>query len=90
MSRVSENAALFIKSSLNISFFPQYFADEEYYKHPKDAIIHKLKSEIYSLESKIGNYDILRKQMIELEIQYRDLMVSKSESEGQVRGRINE
>ena len=28
--------------------------------------------------------------MIELEIQYRDLLVSKSESEGQVRTRINE
>lgn len=49
-----------------------------------------MKSEIYSLESKIGNYDILRKQMIELEIQYRDLLVTKSESEGHVRSRINE
>mgnify|MGYP006122266623 CR=1 FL=1 len=28
--------------------------------------------------------------MIELEIQYRDLLVTKSESEGQVRERINE
>eukprot|EP00356_Strombidium_inclinatum_P009247 CAMPEP_0170496132 /NCGR_PEP_ID=MMETSP0208-20121228/20301_1 /TAXON_ID=197538 /ORGANISM="Strombidium inclinatum, Strain S3" /LENGTH=39 /DNA_ID= /DNA_START= /DNA_END= /DNA_ORIENTATION= len=36
-------------------------------------------------KSKIGNYDILRKKMVELELAYRDLTLKKSKNEEQFR-----
>ena len=65
----------------NKSIYLKYFTDDQYFKHPKDIIIQQLEQEIYSLRSKMGNYDILRKQMVELELEYRQLMLSKESTE---------
>jgi hypothetical protein len=40
------------------------------------------------MQSKIGNYDILRKNMVDLELQYRELLMNKSKTEQQYRGQI--
>jgi hypothetical protein len=40
-----------------------------------------LKQEIYAQECKIGNYDVLRKNMINLELKYRELLLAKSNNE---------
>ena len=36
----------------------------------------------------MGNYDILRKQMVELELEYRQLMLSKASTEDQMRQQV--
>ena len=59
----------------------QYYQSEEYFRGPKDGIIHNLQNEIFELRSKLGNYDILRKNMIELELKYRDLYCRKANTE---------
>lgn len=41
------------------------------------------------MNSKIGNYDILRKNMVDLELQYRELLMTKSKTEEQYRGQIS-
>jgi hypothetical protein len=40
------------------------------------------------MQSKIGNYDILRKNMIDLELNYRDLIMKKAGNEDKYRGQI--
>tara|TARA_B110000285_G_scaffold126674_1_gene142808 strand:+ start:355 stop:513 length:159 start_codon:yes stop_codon:yes gene_type:complete len=42
------------------------------------------------MQSKIGNYDILRKNMIDLELNYRELLMKKANNEDQYRGQIGE
>ena len=46
----------------------RYYNQDQYFSGPKDQIIQTLQAEIYQQKSKIGNYDILRKSMIELEL----------------------
>ena len=38
------------------------------------------------MQSKIGNYDILRKNMVDLELQFRELLMNKSKTDEQYRG----
>ena len=51
----------------------------QYFKGPKDQAIHTLKQEMYALQTKIGDYDVLRKNMIDLEMRYRDLLVQRAD-----------
>lgn len=59
--------------------------NDEYFQGPKDQVINALKQEIYSLQCKIGDYDILRKNMIEMELKYRDMVMNKAQQEHQFR-----
>ena len=63
----------------------RFYNQDQYFSGPKDVIIQTLQSEIYQQKGKIGNYDILRKNMIELELKYRDLLVNKNQSEATVK-----
>jgi len=67
----------------------RYYNQDQYFSGPKDNIIQTLQAEIYQQKGKIGNYDILRKNMIELELQYRDLLVNKNANEANVKSQIN-
>lgn len=68
----------------------RYYQQDQYFTGPKDQIIHQLEQEIYEMQSKIGNYDILRKNMIDLELNYRELLMKKASNEDQYRGQIGE
>ena len=41
------------------------------------------------MRNKVGNYDVLRKQLIELELNYRNAMLSKTSQEEELRDKIN-
>ena len=51
---------------------------DDYFQNQKDQVIYTLKQEIYALQCKVGNYDLLRKNMIELELKYRELLLAKA------------
>ena len=66
----------------------QFYQKDQYFQGPKDQIIYSLQNEIYELKSKIGNYDILRKNMIDLELRYRDMVVNKASTEDKFRNEL--
>ena len=61
-----------------------------YFTGSKDQIIHQLSNEVKTTQQKIGNYDILRKNMVDLELSYRDLLMNKSKQEEKYRGQIGQ
>ena len=59
------------------------------FRHPKDATITQLEQQIYGLQAQTGNYDVVRTQLIELEIQYRNMMLSQVSENEKMQDRIN-